>query len=338
MYSVKAINENWQYALSKKGIIMEAFCKERIILGRTGLEVSVAGLGGGGFSRLGMKQGLEHAAAIVREAAARGVTFFDTAMAYGTESAVGQGLSGLPRSGYVISSKFTYVDEDGKMKPPQALMDCLEDSLRRLNTDYVDIYHLHAVSAEDYPTAADTFVPMLIKAREQGKLRFTGLTERFFTDTAHKMLPVALRDDFFDVIMTGYNILNPSSARTVLPLTIEKNIGVLCMFAVRNALHNPVKLREMLDRILAEGQGEREELERDGMLEFITDSGVAHSLPEAAYRFCRHTPGIHVTLTGTSNPEHLRQNLVSIGMPALPPETLARLAKLFGRVNCISAQ
>ncbi|MDR0905663.1 MAG: aldo/keto reductase, partial [Oscillospiraceae bacterium] len=258
---------------------------DTITLGRTGLRVTAAGLGGGGFSRLGMDLGVDHAASIVRAAYDAGVTFYDTAMAYGSEPAVGQGLRGVPRDKYVISTKFSYSGFDGKIATPQALSDALDASLKRLETDYVDIYHLHAVTAEHYKQVSETLIPALIKAKEQGKIRFPGVTERFAQDTAHEMLPIALKDDFFDVIMTGYNILNPSAAKTVLPLTIERNVGVLCMFAVRSALHNPAQLKTDIDRILAAGQGDAELLKRDGTLEFL-------DLPTDAYRFCRHTPGI----------------------------------------------
>jgi L-galactose dehydrogenase len=312
---------------------------DTVTLGRTGLRVSAGGLGGGGFSRLGIDElGLEHAAGIVRAAYDGGVTFFDTAMAYGTESAVGLGLKGIPRDKYAISTKVSYGKPDGTLISPEELSRLLDESLRRLGTDYVDVYHLHAVTAEDYKGVSETLVPALVKARERGKIRFPGITERFFADTSHRMLPLALRDDFFDVIMTGYNILNPSAVRAVLPAAREKDIAVLCMFAVRNALRGGDALKTEIGRIISAGQGDAGLLRRDGGLDFIMASGAARSLTEAAYRFCRHTPGITVTLTGTKNRAHLEENLASIGMSALPGDILARLDALFGGVDCVSGQ
>ena len=312
---------------------------EKTILGRTNLDVSAAGLGGGGFSRLGMEQfGVGHAAGLIRSAYEKGVSFFDTAMAYGTEPAFKEGLSGLPRASYVLSTKFTYTDEKGNIAPPQSLTECLENSLERLGTDYIDIYHLHGVRETDHKQVCETFIPEMIKAKEQGKIRFCGITERFFTDTSHKMLTEVLPNDFFDVIMTGYNMLNPSAAETVLPLAAAHNTGVLCMFAVRSALHDPKALIKCIDDIIAHGQGDEELLRKDGMLEFITESGAAKTIMEAAYRFCRHTQGIHVTLTGTKNADHLAENLESIMMPELPAGILDKLRNLFGEVDCISAQ
>jgi aryl-alcohol dehydrogenase-like predicted oxidoreductase len=312
---------------------------EATTLGRTGLRVSVGGLGGGGFSRLGIEElGEEHAAGIVRAAYDGGVTFFDTAMAYGTERAVGLGLKGVPRDKYVVSTKVSYTKPDGAMISPEELLDLLDGSLARLGMDHIDVYHIHAVTAEDYKRISETLIPALIKARERGKIRFPGITERFFEDTSHKMLPTALRDDFFDVVMVGYNILNPSAARTVLPSAREKNVAVLCMFAVRNALRDMAQLKTDVERIIAAGQGDAELMRRDGTLEFLISSGAARSLTEAAYRFCRHTSGITVTLTGTKSRAHLMENLAAVDMPALPIESLARLEALFGGSDCVSGQ
>ena len=308
------------------------------VLGRTGLRVTVAGLGCGGFSRIGVaKYGVEHAAGIVRAAYDAGVTFFDTATAYGTETAVGLGLKGLPRDSYVLSTKFPYNAPEG-LQGPEALTRTLDESLRALGTDYVDVYHIHGVVQEDYPWVRDTLVPAMLRAKEKGKIRFLGITERFAVDTSHEMFRLALPENHFDVIMTGYNLLNPSAADSVLPLTIQNDVGVLCMFAVRSSLSNPEQLKVDLGRILARGQG-GEGLSDDGhALDFLLEPGVAQSIMEAAYRFCRHTPGIGVVLTGTGEKAHLMDNLRSLEEPKLPQNVLDRLAALFGGVDCVSGQ
>jgi aryl-alcohol dehydrogenase-like predicted oxidoreductase len=308
---------------------------QKVKLGRTGLEVTVAGLGCGGFSRIGIDKGLDHAAGIVREAYDLGVNFFDTAAAYGTQEAVGKGLTGVPRDSYVLSTKFTYRNQQGRITAEQA-EESLTESLRLLKTDHIDVFHIHALNAPDYKWARETLLPVMLKAKEQGRIRFLGVTEQFAFDTAHEMFKLVLPDNLFDVIMTGYNILNPSAAESVLPLAIKNNVGVLNMFAVRSALHNPEQLRVDINRILERGQG-GVELNAES-LNFIVKSGAAGSLPEAAYRFCRHTPGITVTLTGTGNSEHLKENLNSIEKPKLSEETLEKLAQLFGNVDCVSGQ
>jgi aryl-alcohol dehydrogenase-like predicted oxidoreductase len=312
---------------------------DKNILGRTKLEVTVAGLGAGGHSRLGMEKfGQEHAADIVRTAFENGVNFFDTATVYGTESAVGLGLKGIARDRYVLSTKFPYKNSDGSVKSAEELEKTLEQSLKALNTDYVDIYHLHGVKPDDYKKVVDILLPAMLKARDQGKIRFPGITELFGTDTSHIMLQKALSDNYFDVLMVGYNIINPSAAKTVLPVAKEKGTGVLCMFAVRTALSNPEQLKIDIGRILEHGQADPSLVKDETALDFLVESGAASSIMEAAYRFCRHTDGIDLTLTGTGNPAHLLDNLKSIQMPTLPKEILDRLCVMLGNVDCVSGQ
>ena len=78
-------------------------------LGRTSLKVSVAGLGTGGFSRMGLKSGKseQEAARLVCEALERGVNFIDTAPSYGTEGVVGRALKSVPRERVVVATKST---------------------------------------------------------------------------------------------------------------------------------------------------------------------------------------------------------------------------------------
>jgi aryl-alcohol dehydrogenase-like predicted oxidoreductase len=307
---------------------------ETVVLGRSGLEATIAGLGCGGFSRIGMgKFGLDHAAGIVRAAYDRGLNFFDTATAYGTQAAVGKGLAGIRRDSYILSTKFPY-----KNRTPADLSAALEESLKELKTGYIDIYHLHGVAPEDYPEVRDAFVPVMEKAQREGKIRWLGITEIFGVDTGHAMFRLSLPDDIFDVIMTGYNILNPSAAKRVLPAAMEKNVGVLCMFAVRQALHDPAQLKKDIAKILEAGQADPGLVRDEGVLDFLVESGAAGSIVEAAYRFCRHSPGIGVVLTGTGNADHLKENITSIQKGPLPPEILEKLETLFGRVDCVSGQ
>ena len=315
---------------------------QTITLGRTGLNVTVAGLGTGGFSRIGFfSHGTEHAAAIVRNAFDEGVNFFDSSPIYGTESAVGAGLEGISRDKYVISSKFPYKDygdKNGSLKSAEELMAALENSLRLMRTDHIDIYHLHAVSPGDYDIACDRYIPTLQKAQQQGKIRFAGISEIFDVDNSHEALQMALKDDFFDVMMIGYNLLNPSAAKTILPAASAKGIGTLCMFAVRNALSNPEYLKKTILQILDCNQADKGLLSPDEGLSFLLTEGGAKSIAEAAYRFCRHTAGMDVVLTGTGNLAHLKENLASIQMPPLPKSVTDKLQSMFGNVDCVSGQ
>ncbi|HEY5563396.1 MAG TPA: aldo/keto reductase [Clostridiaceae bacterium] len=311
---------------------------EKVVLGRTGLEVSVVGLGCGGHSRLGMfSKGIDNACNIIRYAYDNGVNFFDTAYAYGTQPAVGKALQGIPRDSYIISTKFPY-DINGEIKSAEELEKNVDDCLKELKTDYIDIYHIHGVAPEHYKKVRDRFYPELVKMKEKGKIRFTGLTELFGSDTTHETMKIALTDDLWDVIMVGYNIINPSAVKTILPRAKEKNVGTLCMFAVRASLSDPKQLKLDVKKMMAAGQVDGELVMEDKTIDFLIDNGYAESIMEAAYRFCRYTKGIDVTLTGTGTLGHFIDNLSSISKPPLPKIALQRLESMFGRVDCVSGQ
>ncbi|MEM9199158.1 MAG: aldo/keto reductase [Pseudomonadota bacterium] len=314
---------------------------DSITLGRTGLTVSVAGLGCGGHSRLGQRQGRSkaHSVALVQAALDAGVSFIDTAAAYGTEEIVGEALRGR-RDAAVVSTKIgpylSFPKEEGPRITGADLIARADAALARLGTDYIDILHLHGVSPSDYPHCRDELAPALIKLREAGKIRFTGITERFIDDTRHAMLAMALPDDLWDVVMVGFSLLNPSARHTIFPLTQAGNVGTLIMFAVRRALSQPEAMVELIDGLVARGELDPAAFDPSDPLGYLAQPEVAGSIIEAAYRFCRHEPGAHVVLTGTGSPEHLAQNIASINRPPLPQATHARLAAQFGRIDSVS--
>ena len=302
-----------------------------VTLGRTGLNVSIAGLGCGGHSRLGTAYGKTEAEAadLIRLALDHGVNLIDTATNYRTEPVVARALADRRREDVIVSSKAS-PKEDGKRLTGPAFLARLEASLDRLDTDYVDLYHVHGVSPDDYPHVAEIIVPVLLEARDKGKVRHLAISEAFGSDPAHHMLQRALRDDHFDVVMVGHNLLNPSARRSVLPATQQHQVGTLCMFAVRRALTQPDRLREVVDDLIESGELQRDDLDRDDPLGFLGD------VTDAGYRFCAHEPGLDVVLFGTGNPEHLKTNLESINAEPLPAEQLQRLESLFGQVESVS--
>lgn len=306
-------------------------------LGRTALDVSVVGLGCGGHSRLGMAQGKSEAEAadLVRRALDLGVTFIDTARVYGTERAVGRGVKGR-REGVVISSKAFPLDKEGRIFAAH-LERQIDDSLSALDTDRIDILHLHGVQAQHYERIVDEYLPVLEQAREAGKIRFLAISEVFARDPGHAMLPRALDDGRFDVVMVGFNLLNPSARERVFRRAMEHDIGTLIMFAVRRALSQPDELARVCAELEQRGVFPAGALDPDDPLGFLVREGCAGSVVEAAYRFCRHEPGAHVVLTGTGSPDHLAANIEAIEKDPLPPEDLARLKELFGAVDFISA-
>ncbi|HLY80514.1 MAG TPA: aldo/keto reductase [Caulobacteraceae bacterium] len=310
---------------------------QTVRLGRTGLEVSVAGLGCGGHSRLGMARGkdVHHAADMVRRALDLGITYIDTARAYGTEEAVGLGLKGR-RDEAVISTKAGVGRGERGLVSAADMARYIDDSLTKLQTDHIDVFLLHGVTLPEHEHAMAVLVPELQRQKAAGKIRFVAASEQFGGDPGHAWLQQALPDDPFDVLMVGFNLLNPSARQRVFPQTIKQDIGTLIMFAVRDALSRPEHLRRVVGELIDRGQVDAASVDADDPLGFLRDVPGAPSVVEAAYRFCRHEPGAHVILTGTGDPAHLKANIASILAPPLPPETLARLQAIFGRVDSVS--
>lgn len=306
-------------------------------LGRTGLRVSVMGLGAGGHSRLGQSYGSTEAESeeVVRRALDLGVNFFDTAEAYGTEEILGRGLQSVARDEVVISTKKSMW---GEAAPPKAndIAPALEASLRRLGTDYVDVYHLHGLARERYDYAIEELVPELQRLREQGKIRFLGVTEAFASDPGHEMLQRAVQDDCWEVTMVGFNLLNQSARARVFTATRQKDIGVLIMFAVRRALSRPEVLAEVMARLRERAKLGSDLPAESDSLDFLVHEGGAESLQDAAYRFCRYEPGVHVVLSGTGKVAHLEANAASLNRPPLPEADVERLKELFAAVDDVS--
>jgi aryl-alcohol dehydrogenase-like predicted oxidoreductase len=309
---------------------------ETTTLGRTGLTVSVAGLGGGGNSRLGQSQGAttEHSVGIVRAALDLGVTFIDTAPIYHTETIVGRAIKGR-RDQVVLSTKSPYLKDKVDLTAAE-LTRSLEESLAALGTDTIDIYHLHGVPPASYAYCRDALVPALLRAKEQGKVRHLGITERFLQDTNHSMLDRALKDDVWEVVMIGFSMINPSARASVLPRIRAQDLGVLDMFAVRRLLSQPAALAKFVRQAVRDGLVPRDTLDREAPLDFLIAEGGAESIVDAAYRFCRHEPGIHVVLFGTGNRAHLEANIRSINRGPLAAPALARLEQLFGKIDSVS--
>ncbi|MHA2283189.1 MAG: aldo/keto reductase [Promethearchaeota archaeon] len=309
---------------------------EYTTLGRTGLNVSKMGLGCGGPSRIGQNTGNteEQSIAIVKCALKSGINFIDTAEVYRTENIVGQAIKGVDREALVISTKKSTWDTLN----PKDVVKSLDRSLNNLGTDYIDIYHLHGVILQDYEYLYSEIVPTLLELRDQDKIRYIGITERFIPDPNHSMLERALQDDVWDVMMVGFNILNQSARRRVLAKTIEKNIGILIMFAVRLALSRPRRLKECIDELIEKKQLNPNEIDRSDPLGFLVHEGGAVDLVDAAYRFCHDEPGAHVILSGTGNIEHMKANIESILRPSLPEKDIVKLKGIFKNVDSISGQ
>lgn len=310
---------------------------ERTTLGSTGIEVSVAGLGCGGYSRLGMARGgtPEEAQAVVSEALDLGINFLDTARAYGTEEVVGKAIAGC-RDQVVVSTKTLFRDRDGKYMAPDRLVASLERSLERLQTDYVDVYSLHGVTPEHLEACVEHFVPTLQEQVRLGKIRHLGITESFMNDPAHDMLRRAIPMGVFDVVMVGFNFLNASARDSVFQPAQEHGVGTQVMHAVRRALVDLDALSDTVAKLVAASEIDPAGINAADPVDFLRDPVGVQTLTEAAYRFCRHEPGVSVVLTGTGSREHLRENTAAINGAVLPAELQQQLQQVFGRVKTAS--
>ncbi len=303
-------------------------------LGKTGLRVSVAGLGTGGFSRLGLKTGKseEESAQLIHEAVGLGVNFIDTAASYGTEGVIGRALKTIPRDRVVIATKAQF-HHGNAWTPPETFVAGLDKSLRLMGTDYVDVFNLHGVEPDEYDYAIETLAPALLAEKAKGKIRHIGLTENPIVDFTNQTLQRAMRDPVWEVFMVGFHMMHQGARQRVFPVTREKGIGTLLMFAVRSMFADPPRIAREVKALAAAGKVEKWLGDSNDPLGFLVHEGGAANVIEAAYRYARHEPGVDVTLFGTGDVDHLRRNVAALLKPPLPEADRAKLATLFGHLT-----
>lgn len=300
-------------------------------LGKTGLTVSVAGLGCGGNSRLGLGRGasVDDCVAIVRTAVDLGVNFLDTAEAYGTEEIVGTAARSYDRDKLVISTKAIFNASD----TGESVTRRVEASLKRLGLDYVDVFHFHAVSPAAYEHHHDVLAPALVRLKEQGKVRHVGITETSPNDPEQKMLVRAIQEAPWEVTMLAYSLMNQGARHKIFPETHRRGIGTLLMFVVRNIFSNAAYRHDIFAKLVEQGDLDAAILSDGDPLAFVVGEGGAESITDAAYRYARHTQGVDVVLFGTGNKAHVKSNVDSILRPPLAPAIIERLHASFGHLK-----
>ena len=305
-------------------------------LGRTGLEVSLVGLGTGGPSRLGQGSGVPEAEAVrlVHRALDLGINLIDTSAGYGeSEVILGRALRQVERRRYVIATKFRPDPEkEGEAPPAAALKESLHRSLRRLGVDCIDLFQFHGIQPELYDHVVDRYLGEAQRWQRQGKVRFLGITERYSSDGAHRMLGQALADDHFDSIMVGYNLLAPGAEREILPAAQKRDVGVMVMFAVRRALSDPRRLEKVIAGLKERGLLAQGAVPDQRPLDWLLRPGV-ESVTAAAYKFAAAHPAVSSVLTGTANRSHLEANTEAMLGTPLAPEDRDRILDLFGHVE-----
>ena len=176
--------------------------------------------------------------------------------------------------------------------------------------------------------------PVLLDQQTKGKIRFLGVTETGSGDAEHEMVQRAVDDQVWDAVMIAFHMMHQNARQLVFPRTAANGVGTLIMFAVRNIFSKPQRLKAELRQLASEGKVARWLGHAPNPLGFLihAEDGGAPTLPEAAYRFVRHEPGVDVVLFGTGEVDHLHANIASILKPPLPEVDRRMLAKFFGHL------
>ena len=239
----------------------------------------------------------------------------------------------MPRDRYTLSTKFPIVDADtGEAISGARAVQYVENSLSNMKVDELDILLLAGdLKQEHYPGVIDALQPTLERLVREGKVRHVGSSEHSAVDGSHQWLSRALESDLIEVVMVAYNMMNQSAERVVFPVCIEKQIGTMGIFTVRNAFSKPGSLEDTVKRLKQRGLLD-EKVPDVNPLGWLLDDEEP-SLVSAAYRFSAGNPALSTIMTGTINPDHLEGNVRTIQKPPLPNEKLSRLRDLFGHLS-----
>ena len=197
-------------------------------LGRTGFEMSDISFGCADLSDPD----------VVRRALDKGVNYFDTSPDYShaaSERTLGEGIRGFPRDRVFVVSKFCTAEGHLESDTSVAkVIESVEASLRRLDTDYLDLVHIHAVNSIDR-LMAPTLHEAFDRLREAGKVRFLGVSSH--TPNLEKVMRHAVASGRFDVIMTAYHFGHWPRLAEILREARERGVGTVAMKTLKGAHH-----------------------------------------------------------------------------------------------------
>ncbi len=314
-------------------------------LGRTGLQVSRLCLGTMTF---GLQCDEKTSVAIMDRAADGGITFFDTADVYPlggtgetvgrTEEIVGRWLKGR-RDRFILATKC--FGRSGPARWDQGnsrkhILDAIDASLRRLGTDYVDLYQLHGPDPE---TPIDETLRALEDVVRAGKVRYVGCSNFVAYQVARAIgRSEALGIVRFDSVQPRYNLLFREFERELFPLCAEEGVGVIPYNPIAGGLlsgkHNPQAGPEEGSRFtLGTAAGRyQDRYWHDEMFETVeqlrpvaADAGM--SLAQMAVAWVLANPVITAPIIGASRPEQLEDSLKAADTP-MTPELKAHLDTL----------
>jgi aryl-alcohol dehydrogenase-like predicted oxidoreductase len=327
----------------------EEMAMELRIFGRTGMQLSVLGFGCGAVGGIMVRGDPADQERVVAQAIAAGVNYFDTAVLYGdgeSEKNLGRVLQKLKPSNVAVGTKVR-VPESEFDRIAEAIAASLEGSLVRLGLDRVDIFHLHnpitetgGGSALSVRQVLDDVVPAFERLRQQGKIRFLGISAIGDTAALHQVIDAGV----FDSAQVVYNMLNPSAGEELPENYPAQDYGRL-FDHTRAAGVGVVGIRVLAGGALS-GSPERHpiaspapepigsatsydaDLERARRLLPLVTEGFASSLTEAATRFALSHPAMGTILVGMATPQQFEDALSAVQKGPLPRAALDRLSTL----------
>ncbi len=307
--------------------------------GKTGWNVAQIGLGcwqfGGPITLDGKPDGwtgLSDAEAIatIQRAVEHGLTVFDTADMYGwghSEEALGIALKNCPRSiggrdrVYIATKVGFWHDGEGRrtlVESRDAILRACEESLRRLQTDHIDLYQCHLWRTERHIEFLDAFDTL----RRQGKIRFFGVSTNDFD-----MIKKFNQYKALAAVQANYNILDRQIEKEILPYCKANNIafiarGVLAMGKLSGRYNKDTRFdpQDLRSNWLEEGN--RESFERDmAMVERLTPviKQIGLTMTLVAIKFVLNQPAVSLALVGCKNRVQLEQNYAAAVIPPLKP-------------------
>ncbi len=292
---------------------------EKRAFGRTGMNVSVLGFGGAEIGFQGIDT--DTVAQLLNGALDAGLNVIDTAECYaGSEELIGAAVSHRRDDFYL----FTKAGHRGSFDVPAwdraSITFSIEQSLRRLRTDRLDLVQLHSCS-EDILRRGEV-IEALQQAKSAGKARFIGYSG---DGSAAKY---AIKSGAFDTLQTSVNIADQDAIDEILPLTREKEMGVIIKRPIAN-----VAWRE---KTLPTNTYYHTYWERLQNLkyDFIdSDNGKLNEEVAIALRFTLMNPGVHTAIVGTTQPDRWQQNAVEVAKGPLPKETFQSIRARWKEVS-----
>ena len=293
-------------------------------LGASDLEVSEISLGS--WLTYGVGVEADKACACLEEAFAQGINFIDTANIYGrgaAETFLGEALQGRPRESYVLATKlyFPMTDEDRGLSRAQVEKQ-IDASLKRLRTDYVDLYQCHRY---DWNTPLDETMEALTRAVGDGKARYVGFSE-WPAERIRAAIDLADKRDFTPFVSSQpqYSLLWREPEKEVIPLCAANGISQIVWSplgqGVLSGKYDPDSPPPRDSRAASEEMGgwmdrlmQPEVLRAVQQLKPIAEE-AGLTLPQFALAWVLREPNIASAIIGASRPDQVRENAAASGV------------------------